>query len=121
MAVAERANPTFWTMLKTPDIQFAVGLIAIVFMMFMPLHPVLLDMLLSISIVVGFLVLLVAIYTRGPLDFSTFPTFLLLATLFRLSLNVATTRNILLDGPTGDVSKIITSFGNFVVGGNYFV
>ena len=86
--------------------------------MFIPLHPILLDSLLSLSIVISFSSSCSYLY-KGPLDFSTFPTFLLLATLF-ISSNVATTRNILLDSPKGDVSQVITSFGDFVVGG-YFV
>lgn len=112
---------SFFNAVKSPDIQFALALICIIFMMFIPLPPFLLDLLLSVSITIGFLVLLVAIYIKEPLEFSTFPTFLLLATLFRLALNVATTRNILLDGSSGEVSQVISNFGNFVVGGNYVV
>ena len=107
--------------LMNTDLYFSFGLISIIFMMFVPLPPFLLDFLLSISITIGFLSLLVAIYIKEPLDFSTFPTFLLLATLFRLALNIATTRNILLEGASGNVSNIVSSFGEFVVGGNYFV
>ncbi|MDD9951105.1 MAG: flagellar biosynthesis protein FlhA [Zetaproteobacteria bacterium] len=107
--------------LKSSDIQFALGLICIIMMMFVPLPSIALDFLLAMSITLGFLALLISIYIKDPLEFSTFPTFLLLATLFRLSLNVATTRNILLTGADGEVSQIIASFGNFVVGGNYFV
>lgn len=122
MEASQRLNiAPFTGLLKSPDIQFGVALICVVFMMFIPLPAVLLDILLSVSITLGFLVLLIAIYIKEPLEFSTFPTFLLLATLFRLALNVATTRNILLDGASGDVSHVISSFGNFVVGGNYFV
>ena len=120
MAVGQANNSanTVLTMLKSPDVQFALALICIIFMLFIPLPPLLLDVLLSLSITIGFLVLLIAIYIKEPLDFSTFPTFLLLATLFRLALNVATTRNILLEGASGEVSNVISSFGNFVVGGN---
>ena len=122
MEASQKLNiAPFTGLLKSPDIQFGVALICVVFMMFIPLPAVLLDVLLSVSITLGFLVLLIAIYIKEPLEFSTFPTFLLLATLFRLALNVATTRNILLDGAGGDVSHVISSFGNFVVGGNYFV
>ncbi|MBI2602481.1 MAG: flagellar biosynthesis protein FlhA [Deltaproteobacteria bacterium] len=106
---------------KNPDIQFAVALLFIIIMMFIPLPPFLLDILLSISITSGFLIILTAIYISEPLQFSTFPTFLLLSTLARLSLNVATTRNILMDGASGNVSKVITAFGDFVVGGNYVI
>lgn len=107
--------------LKSSDIQFAFGLIAVVFMMVIPLPTIVLDVLLSVSITAGILILLVSIYVKEPLDFSTFPTILLLATLFRLALNVATTRSILLDGAGSEVSAVIRSFGEFVVGGNYFV
>jgi len=108
-------------MVKNPEIQFAFGLIAIIMMMFVPLPPFILDILLTLSITVGFLVLLIAIYIKEPLEFSTFPTFLLISTLARLALNVATTRNILLNGSSGEVSAIIRSFGSFVVKGNYVV
>lgn len=107
--------------LRSTDVQFAVALIAVVFMMVIPLPTLMLDVLLSISITAGILVLLVSIYVKEPLEFSTFPTILLLATLFRLALNVATTRSILLSGASSDVSAVIRSFGEFVVGGNYFV
>ena len=111
----------FFKMISSPDIQFALCLVAIVFTMILPLPPLVLDFLLSLSITFGFLILLVSIYVRDPLEFSTFPTILLMTTLFRLALNVATTRSILLDAPTGNVSSIIESFGDFVVGGNYVV
>ena len=100
---------------------FAIGLIAIVFMMILPLHPLMLDLMLSVSITLSFLILLIAIYIKEPLEFSTFPTVLLVTTLFRLALNVAITRSILLDGASGHVSSVVKSFGSFVVGGNYFV
>lgn len=128
MAKAVSGNPTntenpntLLGILKSSDVQFAVALICIVFTMILPLPPFLLDFLLSISITISFLILLIAIYVNHPLEFSTFPTLLLITTLFRLGLNVATTRSILLDAPTGSVSGVIRSFGNFVVGGNYFV
>ncbi len=108
-------------MLSSPDVQVAVGLISIIFMMVVPLPPLMLDILLSISITMSFLILLISVYVKEPLEFSTFPTLLLITTLFRLALNVATTRSILLQGATGHVSDVVKSFGNFVVGGNYFV
>lgn len=115
------AGTSLGSILKNSELQFALALLIIIMMMFVPIYPVILDVLLSLSIVVGFLILLIAIYIKEPLEFSTFPTFLLLATLARLSLNVATTRNILLKGASGEVSKVIVAFGEFVVGGNYFV
>ncbi|NRA65218.1 MAG: flagellar biosynthesis protein FlhA [Pseudobacteriovorax sp.] len=118
---AKPTSKNFLSVMKSPDVQFAVGVFGIILTMILPLPPILLDLLLSISISVSFIVLLVAIYVKEPLDFSTFPTVLLITTLLRLSLNVATTRSILLDAPTGNVSSVISAFGNFVVGGNYFV
>ena len=107
--------------LGSADVQFALAIVAIIFMMIIPLSPFMLDMMLAISITSSLMILLVSIYVKEPLEISTFPTILLLTTLFRLSLNVATTRNILLDGATGEVSAVVHAFGNFVIGGNYFV
>jgi flagellar biosynthesis protein FlhA len=107
--------------LKSPDLQFAIGIFAIVFTMILPMPPFMLDGLLSVSVSLSFIVLLVAIYVKEPLQFSTFPTVLLITTLFRLGLNVATTRSILLDANSGNVSQVISAFGDFVVGGNVFV
>lgn len=107
--------------LKSSDVQLALGLIVIIFLMFIPVPPFLLDALLSVSITMAFLILLISIYVKEPLEFSTFPTVLLVTTLFRLALNVATTRSILLNGSNGHVSSIVKAFGEFSVGGNYFV
>ncbi|MCX6108755.1 MAG: flagellar biosynthesis protein FlhA [Proteobacteria bacterium] len=107
--------------LKSSDVQFAVGVVSIILMMIVPLPPFILDILMSISISMSLLILLISIYVKEPLEFSTFPTLLLLTTLFRLALNVGTTRGILLGGATGHVSKVVQAFGEFVVGGNYFV
>ncbi len=117
----EEKSSTLGALLKNSDLQFAIGLIGIIFVMIIPLPPLILDLLLSVSITGAFLVLLISIYIKEPLEFSTFPTLLLITTLFRLALNVATTRSILLDGANGRVSDVVESFGQFVVGGNYFV
>ena len=92
-------------------------------MMVVPMHPMLLDMLFTFNIALSLVVILAAIYTRKPLDFAVFPTVLLLTTLLRLALNVASTRVVLLDGHTGTdaAGKVIEAFGEFVVGGNYTV
>ena len=119
--VSKKEQPGWIKILKSPDIQFAVGLIAIVFTMILPLPMFLLDMFLATSIASSLLILMISVYVKDPLEFSTFPTILLITTLFRLGLNVATTRSILLEAHTGHVSSVISSFGNFVVGGNYFV
>lgn len=105
-------------LLRNNDIVLAVGLVTIVAMMVLPIPPGILDFLLTINISFGVIILLVCLYTKEPLDYSTFPTILLIATLFRLGLNVSSTRLILL---YGDAGNVINSFGEFVVGGNYVV
>jgi flagellar biosynthesis protein FlhA len=98
-------------------------IIMILSMMVLPLPPVLLDLFFTFNIAMAVMVLLVSMYTKKPLDFSIFPTVLLVTTLLRLSLNVASTRIILLEGHTGGdaAGKVIEAFGHFLVGGNYAV
>ncbi len=105
------------------DVVFALGLFGLIGIMVVPLPPLALDLLLASSIGVSLLVFLVTIYAKRPVEFSVFPTLLLVTTLFRLSLNVASTRLILLHGGEGEASagKIIDAFGRVVVGGNYVV
>ena len=103
---------------KNTDVVFALMVVGIIVMFIIPLPTVLLDMLLAANITFSMVVILVSIYTTEPLDLSVFPSLLLFATLFRLGLNVSTTRLILGQGYAGE---IILSFGNFVVGGNYVV
>ncbi len=114
-------KPPWLKLVQSPDIQFALGLVAIIITMILPLPSWLLDILLATSIASSLLILMVAVYVKEPLEFSTFPTLLLITTLFRLGLNVATTRAILLGAQTGHVSAVVQSFGDFVIGGNYFV
>ena len=92
-------------------------------MIILPLPAIALDLLFTVSIALAIMVLMAAIYSRRPLDFGVFPTVLLLATLLRLALNVASTRVVLLNGHTGTASagKVIEAFGEFVVGGSYAV
>jgi flagellar biosynthesis protein FlhA len=92
-------------------------------MMVIPLSPFMLDMLFTFNISLSLIVLLAVIYSTRPLDFGSFPTVLLIATLFRLSLNVASTRIVLLNGHSGPdaAGRVIQAFGDFVVGGNYAV
>src|SRR6266581_3876135 len=92
-------------------------------MMVLPLPPFLLDTFFTFNIALAIMVLLVSLYTIKPLDFAVFPTVLLLSTLLRLSLNVASTRVVLLQGHTGPdaAGKVIEAFGHFLVGGNYAV
>ena len=110
--------------IATPsELLTVIGVITILVVMIIPLPPVLLDFLLSLNITIAITILLIAMYTVKALDFSIFPSLLLVTTLFRLSLNVASTRLILLYGNEGTMAagKVIMSFGSFVVGGNYVV
>jgi flagellar biosynthesis protein FlhA len=101
----------------------AFGMVGILLLMLLPLPALFMDMLLASNISFSLMLLCVALYLRRPLDFSVFPTLLLLATLARLGLNVATTRLILLHGHegTGAAGRVIETFGHFVVGGNFVV
>ena len=108
---------------ENSEIVAALGVVGILVLMVMPLPPFLLDLLLSFNITFALTILLVGTYLMKPLDFSSFPSVLLIATLFRLSLNIASTRIILLHGSEGPAAagSVIKAFGNFVVGGNYVV
>lgn len=105
------------------EMMTVVGVITVLVVMIIPLPPWLLDFLLALNITLSITILLIAMYTVKSLDFSIFPSLLLVTTLFRLSLNVASTRLILLHGNEGTsaAGKVIMSFGSFVVGGNYVV
>ena len=98
-------------------------LLTLLGMMTLPIPPFLLDTLFSFNIALSIVVLLVAVYALRPLDFAVFPTILLVATLLRLALNVASTRVVLLDGHQGGdaAGKVIEAFGEVVIGGNYAV
>ncbi|MCZ6540998.1 MAG: FHIPEP family type III secretion protein, partial [Nitrospinae bacterium] len=105
------------------ELAVAVGIIGIIVVMVIPIPTFLLDLLLSFSITFSLIILLVSIFILAPLEFSVFPSLLLIVTLVRLSLNVASTRIILLHGNEGPAAagQVIKSFGTFVVGGNYVV
>ena len=111
--------------LGMPVNRLAVPLLVLLIlaMMVLPLPTFMLDVLFTLNIALAMIVMLVSLNARRPLDFSVFPTVLLLTTLLRLSLNVASTRIILMQGHTGPdaAGKVIESFGNFLVGGNYVV
>jgi len=110
---------------KIPLREFALPLLIIMIlgMMVVPLPPLLLDLMFTFNIALAIIVIMVSIYTVKPLDFAAFPTVLLLTTLMRLSLNVASSRIVLLEGHTGPdaAGKVIEAFGHFLVGGNYTV
>ena len=109
--------------LGNKDITVVIFVMAILAIIIVPLPSELLDVMLTISIAVSVLILLISLYIPKPTDLTTFPTIILIVTLFRLSLNIATTRMILSKGNEGPqaVSSIIDSFGQFVVGGNYVI
>lgn len=108
---------------RQPDLLLAIGVLGILLVMMVPMPLWLMDVLLAANITIGILILLTSIYVLKPLEFSVFPSLLLLTTLFRLSLNVATTRLILLHGQEGPAAAghVIEGFGQFVVGGNTVV
>lgn len=108
---------------KQTDILLPISFMLILAVLFVPVPSIILDFFLAISISLSIIILLVSIFAEKPLDFSSFPFILLFTTLFRLSLNVSTTRTILLHGHEGPdaAGEIIRAFGQFVVGGNYAV
>ena len=110
-------------MSESSDIGMVLAVVAILLAMILPVPTFLLDFFLALSITLSIIVLITTMYTEKPLDFAIFPSMLLFLTLFRLSLNVASTRPILLHGNEGPdaAGDIIKSFGEFVVGGNYTV
>ncbi len=110
-------------LLQRADIMAAFGLVGILMIMIIPLPSLLLDLFLSMNITIALLILIISLFTVKAIDFSIFPAILLATTLFRLSLNVASTRLILLKGDQGPsaAGSVIQSFGQFVVGGNYVV
>ena len=108
----------FKKLFQQTDVVFTFALFGIVMLLILPISSVLMDLLLAVSIGLSLLILLIVVYLKNPAEFTVFPTLLLTVTLFRLGLNVASTRLILLEGYAGSV---IDSFGNFVVQGNYVV
>jgi flagellar biosynthesis protein FlhA len=107
----------------SPDWLVPLAAVAMVFMMLVPVPSIVLDLFLATSVTLGVIVLLSALYILKPVQFSVFPTLLLLLTLFRISLNIASSRRILLHGNEGTAAAghVIEAFGQFVVGGNYVV
>ena len=105
------------------DLAVPLAVLGIVMAMIAPLPAFMLDFLISANITISVIILLVSMYIRRPVEFNVFPTTLLLMTLFRLALNISSSRLILLDGNTGTTAAgaVIEAFGNFVVGGNYII
>lgn len=115
--------PYLETIVKAKDLTVVAFIVAIIAIIIVPLPSGLLDFFLTISLATSVLIILIALYIPKPTDLTTFPTLILIITLYRLSLNIATTRMILSKGHEGTdaVSDIISSFGQFVVGGNYVI
>lgn len=103
---------------KHPDILLAVGIMAVLGLLVLPVSPFVLDIFVGLNIAVSILILMVSVYLTSALEMSSFPTVLLVTTLFRLGMNIASTRLILSEGSAGD---IIHAFGTFVIGGNFVV
>jgi flagellar biosynthesis protein FlhA len=110
-------------LLKRGDIALAVGVMTILVVLILPLPPLLLDVALAISIIISVLILMTALFIHTPLEFSSFPTVLLIATMLRLALNLASTRLILAHGHEGTsaAGHVIEAFGNFVMSGNFVI
>jgi flagellar biosynthesis protein FlhA len=125
MEIAQTSNVhgRFKLFVRNTDVMMGIAAMSILMVMIIPLPAILLDMLLTFNITFAVVILLVGMYVLRPLEFSAFPSILLLSTLFRLSLNVASTRLILLHGNEGvqAAGTVIKAFGSFVVGGNYVV
>ncbi len=121
MALAGLGDLGGW--LKRGDIALAVGVMAILVVLILPLPATLLDMALAISIILSVLILMTSLFIQAPLEFSAFPTVLLIATMLRLSLNLASTRLILSRGHEGTdaAGHVIEAFGHFVMGGNFVI
>ncbi len=109
--------------LRSGDIALATGVMALIVILIVPMPPILVDMLLAISIVFSVMILMTSLFIQKPLEFSSFPTVLLIATMLRLGLNLATTRLILSDGHngTGAAGHVIEAFGSFVTAGNFVI
>jgi flagellar biosynthesis protein FlhA len=118
MSSLPATRPTNLSWMQHSEVLLSAGLLVVLGVMLVPLPPMLLDMLLASNLALTVLLMLVTLNARQALDLSVFPSLLLLLTLYRLALNIATTRLILLDG---DAGKIVETFGGFVVGGNLIV
>src|SRR6202047_638159 len=117
------APPTPPRLAGLQDLGVPIAVLAIVLIMITPIPPFLLDVMISANIMLSVVVLLVSLYIKKAVEFSVFPPTLLLLTLFRLALNISSSRAILLNGNTGTsaAGEVIEAFGNFVVGGNYVI
>jgi flagellar biosynthesis protein FlhA len=123
MSVAEKTAFSFSQVMGKFHLIIPIGVMGILIVMLLPMPTIIMDLLISLNVTVSIIILLVSMYILKPVQFNVFPSLLLILTLFRLALNVASTRLILLHGADGEgaAGEVIRSFGQFVVGGNYFV
>ena len=123
LTIRQQIGTSLNFLLGQRDLSVVMFVMAILAIIIVPLPSSILDVLLTVSMALAVLILLISLYVPKPTDLTTFPTLILILTLFRLSLNIATTRMILSNGQNGPeaVSSIITSFGDFVVGGNFVI
>ena len=123
MQKAQQLNSSSGSWSLTSDIGFAFGIVLMLAVLFLPVPAVLIDLGLAMSIALSVLILMVALWIQRPLDFTAFPTVLLIATMLRLALNIATTRLILTDGHAGHAAAghVIAGFANFVMGGDFVI
>ena len=110
-------------LLRRSDVALALGVITTLIVLILPLPATLLDLLLAVSIIFSVMILMTSLFIQGPLEFSSFPAVLLIATMLRLALNLASTRLILAHGHEGTAAAghVIEAFGNFVMGGNFVI
>jgi len=116
--MAAENKPRVWW--QRTDILIGIGVIAVVLMLIIPVPAILLDFLIAVSFAISLITLISVMYMKRAIDLSVFPSLLLVSTVYRLAVNVSSTRLILLKGPTFN-GRIIKAFGEFVVGGNYVV
>ena len=115
---AGSADISLRTLLNSQDAALAAALVGIIGLMIVPLPPFVLDLLIAINLALSIGIMMITMYIRQPMEFNSFPTMLLLVTLLRLGINISTSRRILMNGTAG---KVISTFGNLVVGGNYVI
>jgi flagellar biosynthesis protein FlhA len=112
-----------WDTIRRGDIALALGVMVILVVLILPMPAMMLDLFLAVSIIFSVLILMTGLFIQKPLEFSSFPTVLLIATMMRLALNLASTRLILANGHEGTdaAGQVIQAFGNFVMGGNFVI
>ena len=123
MATTKTGHPILKVLAQNSHLLMPAAVICIIVVMIVPMPSLMLDMLVTLDITLSVIILMVSMYIEQPVNFSVFPSLLLIVTLFRLSLNIAASRLILLHGSEGVTAagRVIQSFGQFVIGGNYVI